>query len=75
MKVIIRHEGDNRKEYGYGVYVNGYIEDEYFGEDGSMGLWASECVPFGQNSEANLKAAEKRVRRKALRAYRKQYDL
>lgn len=67
--VTIKHEPDNRREFGYGIYVNGYVTDDDWGEF----LYASECVPFGQNTAANLKAAERRVRRKALAAYKRDY--
>ena len=72
IKVRIEHENDNRKEFGYGIYVNGYIEDDEF-EDAPAGLYASECVPFGQNTPENLKAAERRVRRTAMRRYKKDW--
>ena len=70
--VTIEHENDNRKEFGYGVYVNGYVVDDEFPDD-PPALYASECVPFGRNTAENLKAAERRVRHNALAAYKRDY--
>ena len=73
--IDVRTERHNDREFGYGLYVNGYVTDSDFdsldsGLDGEMGLYASECVPFGQASNGAMKAAGKRVRRTALRRYR-----
>ncbi len=67
-KIMIKHENDNGSEFGYGVYVNAYIKfnDEDKLHENDIGvIYASECVPFGQNTSDNLKAAEKRVREQA----------
>lgn len=64
--VEIRHEKQNGREYGYGIYVNGYVTDTKW-ENGPW-LYASECVPFHASPE-NIRAAEKRVRQNARRAY------
>ena len=70
--VTVKHENNNGKEFGYGVYVNAYVvwDDDI---DSIPVLYASECVPFGQNTEKALKAAEKRVRRNAERRAKKEY--
>jgi len=76
IKVEIRHENSNGKEFGYGTYVNGYIIDDWFEvdgySDGGQGIYASECVPRGANTEKRIKAAERRVRRTAMRRYKKE---
>ena len=69
MELRIKHESDNGKEYGYGVYVNAYITDEW---DNEM-LYASECVAFGRNTPEAIKKAECRVRQNARRAYKRDY--
>ncbi len=56
IKVDIKHENDNREEFGYGVYVNGYIIDEDW-DLVPPALYAGECIPFGQNTPENIKAA------------------
>ena len=71
--VTIKRESDNRSEYGYGVYVNAYVSwDDLPGDDVPL-LYASECVPFGQNTEENLKAAERRVKRNATAKAKREY--
>ena len=70
--VKVMHENDNRHEFGYGVYVNGYIEDDDY-PGAPCGLYASECVAWGQNTPENLKAAEHRVKRNAMRRYKKDW--
>jgi len=70
--VTVKHEDDNGKEFGYGVYVNAYVSwDDIPGDIPT--LYASECVPFGQNTDANLKKAERRVRRNAERKAKREY--
>jgi len=70
--VTVKHEKDNGRESGYGVYVNAYVSfDDLLGDIPT--LYASECVPFGKNTEKNLKAAEHRVRRNATRRAKKEY--
>ena len=61
IKVEIQHEKQNGREFGYGIYVNGYVTDKF-----GIGPWmyASECVPFKASPE-QIKAAEKRVRQNA----------
>ena len=71
IKVRIEHENDNRREFGYGVYVNGYVTDTEY--DVEPGLYASECVPFGSSDE-RLKRAERRVRQNARRAYLREWN-
>jgi len=73
IRVEIKHEERGINEFGYGVYVNGYVFDDYYGEDGDMGLYASECVPFGKNLEERTEKAEKRVRQNARNAYKKDF--
>jgi len=68
IRVIIRTETQNGREYGYGQYVNGYIEDDEFSPPQVPGIWASECVPFGHPTAR----AEKRVRSQALKSYEKE---
>jgi len=70
--ITIKHENDNRKEFGYGVYVNAYVTWDDVPFDIPM-LYASECVPFGKNTPTNLKAAERRVRREARRIAKREY--
>lgn len=70
--IEIKHENDNRTEYGYGIYVNAYVTWDDI-EDDLGALYASECVPFGKNSPENLAAAEKRVREKARRIAKKEW--
>jgi hypothetical protein len=70
--VEIRHENGDGKEFGYGVYVNAYVSFDEFEDDIPL-LYASECVPFGQNDEQHLKAAERRVRRNAERKVKREY--
>ncbi len=72
IRVEIKHENDNRQEYGYGIYVNGYVEDDEF-IDAPMGLYASECVPFSRNTPKYIKKAEHRVRQNARNAYRREW--
>ena len=74
IRVTVKRENSNGREFGYGVYVNAYVAWEDFDspEDAGM-LYASECVPFGQNDEKHLKAAEKRVRAKARRIAKKEF--
>lgn len=70
--VEIRHENDNGQEFGYGVYVNGYIVDDQF--EGQPPIrYASECVPFGKNTPDRLKAAERRVKRTAMARYKREF--
>jgi len=70
--VTVRRENDNGKEFGYGIYVNAYVvwDDDI---DSIPTLYASECVPHGQTTEKNLKAAERRVRKTAERRAKKEY--
>jgi len=70
--ITVKHESDNRKEFGYGVYVNAYVSWDEFEGDVPL-LYASECVPFGQNDDAHLKAAERRVRRNAAAKAKREY--
>jgi len=73
IKVRIEHENDNRTEYGYGVYVNGYVTDSQFDPPFEPGLYASECVPFNADDE-RIKRAERRVRQNARRAYLREWN-
>ena len=70
IRVRIKHENDNRQEYGYAVYVNGYVMDTEY--DFEPGLYASECVPFGSPPE-RFKRAERRVRQNARNAYKREW--
>ena len=70
--VTVKHESDNGQESGYGVYVNAYVSWDDFEGDVPL-LYSSECVPFGQNTPKNLKAAERRVRRNAQRKAKREY--
>ena len=70
IKVKIEHEDNNGKEFGYGVYVNGYIRDDFFDPPDVAGHWASECVPHGSPPSA-IKKAERRVKKNAMRAYKR----
>lgn len=72
IRIRIKHENDNRREYGYGIYVNGYIEDDDYPEF-PPSLYASECVPFGRNTPERLKRAEHRVRNNARNAYKRDW--
>jgi hypothetical protein len=70
--IEVKHENDNGTEFGYGVYVNAYVTwDDITGDIGS--LYASECVPFGQNTPEKLDVAEKRVRAKARRIAKREW--
>lgn len=68
-------EKDNRREFGYGLYINAYIVDTSFAEmgvdDGQMGLYASECVPFNATNK-QIAQARRRVRQNARNRYRKE---
>lgn len=70
-KIEIRHEDNNGREYGYGIYVNAYVTWDDTG--GIPVRYASECVPRDNINAETLKAAEKRVRAKAHRAAKKEY--
>ena len=70
--VTIRHENGNGIEFGYGVYVNAYVTwDDIPGDLPT--LYASECVPFGQNTPQNIRAAERKAKRNAKRNARREY--
>jgi len=71
--VEIKHEDNNGREFGYGIYVNGYIWDDEFDSPMPVGMYASECVPFGQNTSENIKKAERRVKRAAMRRYKQEF--
>ena len=70
--VTVKHENDNGKEFGYGVYVNAYAvwDDDI---DSIPVLYASECVPFGKNTEKALAAAGRRVRKAAHARAKREY--
>lgn len=72
IKVTVKRENNNGREFGYGVYVNAYITWDDIPDD-IPALYASECIPFGQNTEKNLKAAERRVKRNATRKAKREY--
>ena len=72
IKVRIEHEKNNREEYGYGIYVNGYVEDDEF-PDAPAGLYASECVPFDADDD-RIRKAERRVRNNARYAYKRDWE-
>ena len=62
--VTVKQENNNGSEFGYGIYVNAYVAwDDIPGDIPT--LYASECVPFGKNTDEGLKAAEQRVRQSA----------
>jgi hypothetical protein len=70
--IEVKHENDNGREWGYGIYVNAYVK--WDDDPGALPVrYASECVPFGRNTPANLRAAERRVRRQANDIARKEY--
>jgi hypothetical protein len=73
-KVTIKQEDHNSKEYGYGLYINGYVQDTEIAaitDDKSDGMiFASVCLPKNA-SDNEIKSTEKRVRAKALREYKK----
>ena len=71
VRVTMKHEKDNRQEFGYGLYVNGYVTDTDFDPNEVLGLYASECVPFNADSD-RIKRAERRVRTNARRAYQRE---
>ena len=62
-------------EYGYGQYVNAYVQDHDFyfpseGLNGVMGMYATERVPFDADQERISKArklARDRARQRYLR--------
>lgn len=60
-KIIIKHERDDGKEFGYGIYINAY--------DTEIGGLASICVPFNASPE-QIKRAELNVRQRAYRQRR-----
>lgn len=72
IQVEIRHENDNRSEYGYGLYVNGFITDNRWDPPFHCGLFASECVELDA-SEEEIKKAERRVRQNARNAYKRMF--
>jgi len=69
MQITIKQESGNFHERGYGVYINAYITDEW---DNEL-QYATECVPFGKNTPEELKRVTRNVRRRARRAYRRDY--
>lgn len=66
----IKHERQNNQEFGYGIYINGYVNDGT--PERNVGIWASECLSRNATPE-EIKKAERRVRAKALRTYRRDY--
>lgn len=72
INVTIKQENGDGKNFGGGVYVNAYIVWQDDAGDNPT-LYASECVPFGQNTDKNIQAAEKRVKAKAIRKAKKEY--
>lgn len=60
-KITIEISNKTASEYGYGKYVNAVIENS---------IWAWECLPFDA-TDADVKAAAKRVRARARYAYEK----
>lgn len=69
IKVKIKHENDNRLEWGYGIYINGYVTDHGETPPFEAGLCASECVSSNA-SRKTIKQAERRVRQNARYAYK-----
>ena len=77
MKIKIEHSDRNTKEFGYGIYINGFyrVPEEAITALGLRTPYpdtalASECIPFA-STETEIKQAEKRVRAKALREFNK----
>jgi len=60
-KVSIEISNKTTSEWGYGKYINGLIDDR---------VWAWECLPKSASDE-DVKAAARRVRARALYAYKK----
>ena len=71
--VTVARETGNSVEFGYGVYMNAYVTFDDFPDDIPV-LYASECVPFGNNSEENLEAAAVRVREAAIAKAKRDYQ-
>ena len=73
IQIEIKHENDNRSEWGYGLYINGYLlMDDRCNPPFEGGLYASECIPRNSSDEA-IKAAEHRVRQNARNAYKREF--
>jgi len=71
LRTIIRHGNRSATEYGYGLYINGYVVHD---EEESGAIWASECVSPSASPET-IKRVERNVRRRALYHYRKVFEL
>lgn len=70
------HQDRGMMEYGYGLYVNAYVTDDELSipgdpwNNGQMGLYATERVPFYASQEQITKArklARDRARQRYLR--------
>ena len=67
------HPQKGMMEHGYGLYVNAYVVDTEFDmpeleADASMGMYATERVPFDA-SAATISKARKRARERARARY------
>ena len=65
--------GGATREFGYGLYVNAYVQDHDFyspsdGLDGKMGAYATERVPFDAD-QARISKARKLARDRARQRY------
>jgi len=69
MKITIKHEDRNGSEYGYGLYINAYITNEW----DNTALYASDCLP-PNSSDESVKKTERRVRQNARRAYKRDQE-
>lgn len=68
------HPQKGMMEYGYGQYVNAYVSDDDFSipgdpwNNGAMGLYATERVPFDAD-RATISKARKLARDRARQRY------
>jgi|GEM_PF-3883830 len=73
-KVTVKQENHNSQEFRYGLYINGYVQDTEIAaitDDKSDGMIFASIMLKKDASDDEIKSAEKRVRAKALREYKK----
>ena len=60
-------------EYGYGLYINGYVSDDDNPGAAEGIIWAWECLP-SRSTDNEISAASRRVCRNAIRSYKTARD-
>ena len=73
-KITIKQEDRNSQEFRYGLYINAYVQDTEIAaitDDKSDGMIFASIMLKKDASDDEIKSAEKRVRAKALREYKK----